>query len=235
MFKTIAVYHQCFDNKKATEFAIKNYKIYNNSLYFLISDGGLSFEDIANKYNCIYFNDGKNVGMNYLSSEQAIVIVQRLKYCFDKSNCDYLLLMEDDVFCKGKIILNEDFDLAGADTPGNIIHQTSLDYIKNKYKISPNVNYYNACGGSILNKNIFYENYDTIIKFLKEDHDYIKNILSGEKYKWSYGSMDSMINFLYMICGKKIIVNKLLTEYYRNPNWNSENFKLVHQYKLHYG
>ena len=55
MFKTIAVYHQCFDNKKATEFAIKNYKIYNNSLYFLISDGGLSFEDIFYFIKNVYF------------------------------------------------------------------------------------------------------------------------------------------------------------------------------------
>lgn len=234
MSNTLAVYHQCYNNEKATEFAVKNYKLYNDHPYYIISDGGSSFTDIIKKYNCIYYNDGYNVGMNYLNSDQAKIIVNRIKYCFENSGCEYLLLMEDDVLCRGKISVNKKINLAGADVPGNVIHTSSLDYIKEKYKVSPNINFYNACGGSILNKNIFFENYSIIVKFLNEDHDYIKNNLSGDKYGWAYGSMDSMLNFLYMICGKHITVNDMLTEYFRNPNWKTSQHLLVHQYKFYY-
>jgi hypothetical protein len=238
---TIAVYHQCFNNKRATEFALKNFKKYNtDSTYYLISDGGLDFSDVAEKYDCNYYNDNLNVGMNNLNSSQAMVILKRLKYCFDSSNAKYILLMEDDILCRGKIEINENFDLAGADTKNNLIGEKALDYIRKKYNVNPNVNWYNACGGSILNKNIFEENYEKLQKFILEDHDYIREKLSGDlfencpNYSWTYGWMDQMINFLYMICDKKISINPEHIECLRDPMWQSKPHKLVHQYKFNY-
>jgi hypothetical protein len=237
----LAVYHQCFDNIKATEFAVNNFRKYNpDTEYYLISDGGLNFFDLSIKYNCKYYNDNINVGMNDLNSNQALVILKRLKYCFDVSSAKYILLMEDDILCRGKIEITEDFDLAGADTKNNLIGERALDYIRKKYNVNPNVNWYNACGGSILNKNIFEENYEKLIKFILEDHDYIRKNLSGDLFKtspgysWTYGWMDQMINFLYMICDKKISINNEHIECLRDPLWKLKPHKLVHQYKFNY-
>lgn len=233
--RTLVAYHQCFKNRKATEFVVKNFRHHNPDIpYYLVSDGGDDFSDIAEKYNLKWIYYKRNVGMNYLPSKDAKVIVERLIKCFEDSKCEYMLLMEDDVYCVGNIEVENDFDIAGANTPGNIIANQAMDYIREKYNINPNVNWYNACGGSILNKNIFFENYDIIQKFLEEDHDFIIQNLSGEKFKWSFGSMDSLLNFLYMICGKEICINTDLTEHLRNPNWQSSSYKLVHQYKEHY-
>lgn len=233
--RTLVAYHQCFNNRKATEFAVRKFREHNPDIkYYLVSDGGSDFSDIAEKYNLNWVYDERNVGMNYLPAKDSWVLVERIMNCFDDSGCQYMLLMEDDILCRGKIEVENDFDLAGANTPGNFIGKESLEYIQNKYKITPNVNWYNACGGTILNKNIFYENYEIIETFIKEDHDYIMNTLSGEKYGWSFGSMDSFLGFLYMICGKQISINSDLIECLRYPNWESSPCKLVHQYKEHY-
>jgi len=50
MSKTFTAYHQCYKNKKATEFAIQKFRQYNpDAPYYLISDNGEDFSDIAEK------------------------------------------------------------------------------------------------------------------------------------------------------------------------------------------
>ena len=233
--RSLVAYHQCFNNRKATEFVVKNFREHNpDTPYYLWSDAGSDFSDIAAKYNVKWIYDERNVGMNYLPAKDSWVLIERIMDCFDDSKCEYMLLMEDDVYCRGTIEVENDFDLAGANTPGNIIGKEAFQYIKDVYGVNPNVNWYNACGGTILNRNIFYENHAIIKKFLEEDYDYIMNNLSGEQFGWTFGSMDSFLGFLYMICGKEISVNSDLVEHLRNPNWQSSTYKLVHQYKEHY-
>jgi len=233
--RTLVAYHQCFNNRKATEFAVKNFRQHNpDTPYYLISDAGSDFSDIAEKYNVNWVYDERNVGMNYLPAKDSWVLLERIMNCFNDSGSQYMLLIEDDVLCRGKIEIENGFDLAGANTPGNIIGKEAFEYIKQKYNVNPNVNWYNACGGTILNKNIFYENYDIIETFMKEDYDYIMNNLSGEQFGWSFGSMDSFLGFLYMVCGKEICINSDLVECLRTSDWRSSSHKLVHQYKEQY-
>jgi hypothetical protein len=233
--KRYCVYHQCFNNKKATEFAIKNFKEYNPDIdYYLVSDGGEDFSEIAKKYSCNYIFEKNNIGMNYYTVEQAHQIMNRLKNCAILSSSEYILLMEDDVLCRNKFNLYENIDLAGVYSPGNIIPKEVLDYLSKKYNITPNINWYNACGGTILNTDVLLNKFNLVEKFINEDHDYIVKNLSGEKYSFGYGSMDQLLVLIYFVCGKKISVNKQLTEYWRNPNWVHSNHALVHQYKEQY-
>jgi len=229
------VYHQCFNNLKATEFAIKNFKIHNPEIqYYLVSDGGKDFSEIAKKYSCKYSFEKDNIGMNYYTVDQAHKIINRLKDCAVDSGAEYILLMEDDVLCRKKINFNKKVDIAGVYSPGNIIPNEVLEYISKKYNVSPNINWYNACGGTLLNTEILFNKYDLIKKFIDEDHDYIKTNLSGEKFKFGYGSMDQLLVLIYFICGKNVSVNDQLTEYWRNPSWINSDHALVHQYKEQY-
>jgi hypothetical protein len=223
MSKTFSVYHQCYKNKKATEFAISQFKKYNPDVpYYLISDNGDNFLDLAEKYNCHYVHDEVNTGMNYLSPNHAKVLYGRLVDCFNVFGTDYVLLMEDDVLCRGKIIIEVDFNLAMSYVPGNKIYL--YNKIVEKYNSNPNVDWYGATGGSILNKNIFtfQENNKKVNKFIEEDYDPIM------------GSMDQFITTLYLLCGYDCSVNNLLGETHRTPNWRESNFPLIHCFKEMY-
>ena len=134
MSKTFTVYHQCYKNKKATEFVIQQFRQYNPDVpYYLISDNGEDFSDIAEKYNCYFVLDENNTGMNYLPTEHAKILYQRLVNCFNHFNTDYVLLMEDDVLCRGKLLIEDDFNLAMSHVPGNKIY-----LYDNFLKLQPN-------------------------------------------------------------------------------------------------
>jgi len=222
--KTFGVYHQCFKNRKATEFAIEQFRKHNpDTPYFLLSDAGNDFSDLAEKYNCTWVYDNKNVGMNYLPPEDAVILYDRLVNCFEVLKTDYIMLMEDDVLCRGKLnIGDEDFNLAASHVPGNDLKL--MNVIIEKYNPNPNINWYGATGGSFLNKNIFTEKQyiDLIRKFILEDH------ISDA------GSMDQFITTLYLICKKDCGVNELLVETHRTPNWKNTEHPLVHCFKEMY-
>lgn len=221
--KTFAAYHQCFTNKKATDFAIGEFRKHNpDTPYYLISDAGSDFSDIAEKYNCYYVYDEVNTGMNYLPVEHAKILFNRLANCFSHFNTDYILLMEDDVLCRGSLSIEDDFNLAMSCVPGNKVYL--YDIIVSKYNPSPNVDWYGATGGSFLNKNIFTEekNIQKIQKFMNEDYDQ------------KMGSMDQFITTLYLLCGYDCSVNSLLGETHRTPNWQNSNLPLIHCFKEMY-
>lgn len=222
--KTFGVYHQCFKNRKATEFAIEEFRKYNpDTPYLLLSDSGDDFSDLAERYDCIWIYDNKNVGMDYLPPEDAMTLYNRLINCFEILKTDYVMLMEDDVLCRGKLeIGDEDFNLAASYVPGNDLKLWNI--ILEKYNPTPNINWYGATGGSFLNKNIFteQEHIDLIRKFILEDH------ISDA------GSMDQFITTLYLICKKDCGINELLTETHRNQNWKNTEHPLVHCFKEMY-
>ena len=221
--KTFAAYHQCFDNKKATDFSIGEFRKHNPDIpYYLISDAGIDFSDIAMKYNCYYVYDEVNTGMNYLSAEHAKILYNRLVDCFNHFKTDYVLLMEDDVLCRGSIQIEGDFNLAMSYVPGNKVYL--YDKIVEKYNSNPNVDWYGATGGSILNKNLFTEekNIQKVQQFIDEDYDQ------------KIGSMDQFITTLYLVCGYECLVNGLLGETHRTLNWKESNLPLIHCFKEMY-
>ena len=223
--KSFSVYHQCFNNKKATEFAISEFRKYNPDIsYYLISDGGDDFSEIAKKYNCHFVLAPENIGTNYLEKNQAKIYLNRLRDAFIFSKTDYLLTMEDDVLCRKSLQLNEDFNLAMSYVPGNRLIPHIFEKSVKKYNITPNVDWYGATGGSILNKNIFFdpEKVSLIDKFMEED------------FESSLGSIDQFIVMLYLICGLDCSVNADLGETHRTPNWQNSDLALIHCYKEMY-
>jgi hypothetical protein len=130
--------------------------------------------------------------------------------------------MEDDVLCRKKIDITEDYTLAMSYVPGNKLWL--IDTIRKKYNNTPNVDWYGATGGSILNKNLFTNDYNlkTVSRFLNEDYDSVM------------GSMDQFITTLYVICGYDCSVNPFLGETHRTPNWQNSELALIHCYKEMY-
>lgn len=230
----LCVFHQCFKERAATDFAIKEFIHYNgNENYYLVSDGGPDLSDIAAKYNVNWCYE-PNITMNGLNGESVLNLIDRLKKYFTISECKYLMLMEDDVWCRGKLDYNFEFNAMGANSIYNIYHQDILSYVQNKYNLKIYNDYYNLCGGSILNRNIFFDHYDTLKSFALNDHDHLVELSKNKFENMVYGSWDSILNMLYMICGKAVLINEDLIETWRDNTWRTSNHKLVHWFKTFY-
>lgn len=223
--KQFSVYHQCYKNKKATRFAIENFRKYNPEIsYYLISDNGDDFSDIAEEFNCHFVMAPENIGTNYLEKNQAKVYLNRLKDAFEYSGTEYLLTMEDDVLCRDTLLLENDFNIAMSYVPGNKLRPHIFEKAVQKYGIIPNVDWYGATGGTFLNRNIFFdtEKVKLVDQFMEED------------YEATLGSIDQFIVMLYLICGLDCSVNPGLGETHRNPGWQNSDLALIHCYKEMY-
>jgi hypothetical protein len=223
--KKFSVYHQCYKNKRATEFAISNFREYNPDVpYYLISDGGDDFSDIAKKYNCHFVLAPENIGTNYLEKDKAKIYLNRIRDSFIYSNCEYALTMEDDVLCRGKLEIEGDFNIAMSYVPGNKLRPHIFQKAVKKYNINPNIDWYGATGGTFLNRNIFfdYEKVKLVDQFMEED------------FEPTLGSIDQFIVMLYLVCGLDCSINESLGETHRTPNWQQSNLPLIHCYKEMY-
>lgn len=230
----LAIFHQCYKEKTATSFAVSSFRRHNTDcIYYLVSDGGDDFSDIA-KQNNVEWCYENNVTMAMMNSEVALKVINRIKKYFEISSCKYLMLMEDDIWCRGKIDFDFEFNAIGANSINNIYHPDALSYISKKYGVDIKNNYFNLCGGSILNRDIFFYNFDIIEKFLFEDHDYIRKISKYENSGFEYGGWDSTLNMLYIICNKEVGINPEITETWRDADWRTNNKKIVHWFKSFY-
>lgn len=217
-----SVYHQVYNNKKATEFSVSEFRRYNpNVKYYLLSDGGLDFSDIANKYDCIYVHDELNTGLISLTADKVKILISRLRKFFKTTESKYGLYMEDDVLCRGKVSLENPIDITMLDVPTNkmILYDKIL-----KYNQNPNVDWYGSCGGNFL-MNIFEE---------QENIDLINRFLSNDFISDQAGTIDQLLPSLYLICGYKCTVNPLLSDLNRDPQWKSKSNPLVHSFKENY-
>lgn len=230
----LAIFHQCYKERQATEFAISEFRLHNpDNKYYLVSDGGEDYSDIAKNFNTEWYMED-NTTMNKLSGEVALKIVNRLKKYFTISGCEYLLLMEDDIWCRGRIDIQFEFNAIGANSFGNLYSKDVVSYILSAYNIDISEAFYNLCGGSILKRDIFFNNYDAIVDFLLNHHDNLIKSEINKNYSQIYGSLDSTLNMLYIINNKVVGINPEITETWRNPDWKTNGKKLVHWYKSHY-
>ena len=234
----LAAYHQAYKNKRATEEAIKSFREHNDGPYFLVSDGGDDFSDIANKYNCYYYHSEWNLelrdhnhpsGIYGMKKEEVLEWLNRFYFACTVDKCDHVIMMEDDVLIRGHIDVENEVEFCGLHAPGNVIQQELIDYLTEKYGAKFHNNWYGVPGGSIFKASTFVENYDRIVKIFDEEFDYIKENLCGN-FAW----VDVWMTVYYYLCGKEFTVNPHFTETTINSNWRDPNYAIVHQYKEHY-
>ncbi len=219
---SFAVYHQCYKNEKATNFAIENFRKHNPDVpYYLISDGGLNFEHLAKKYNCIYVHDENNTGLNYLPKDRAQRMIERIKTFFNTVNTEYGLYMEDDVYCVNKIELKRPFNIWMLPQRNNklSVYRTILQYNQ-----KPNVDWFGGCGGTIWNRNIFVEQ-----RYIDIINDFFQN-----NYNSCCGTIDELIPTLYLICGLECEGSEFLSDANATGDAFNERYKLIHAYKKMY-
>lgn len=225
------VHHQCFKNKKATEYSLKSLLDYNpKTPYVLWSDFGDDYTQISKKYKINYYYSDINVGYRYYDKNKAYELLSRIKKsCELYPKLPYVLWMEDDVLIKGKIKIDNNIQFSAGPDVGNRYLGNVFEYLCNKYDVNPNFNFYSTAGGTIMSSDVFTNKFHILEKFLEEDYEYIINNLWTE-----LPHHDIMIMTCHLICGKNYSVNPYHVELMRNSDWRNEKYTIVHGYKENY-
>lgn len=229
----LGAFHQAYKNKLATENAIKNFRyFYPKNPYFLFSDNGLDFSDIAKEYNCFYEYCDYRIGYDKCFGFGKVGSQEWLKR-FNKAcltlNTDYIIMMEDDVLIQNELVIENNIEFSGFNIPTNKFPKEFIEYMSSKYSAVFHNDWYGTGGGSIFKTSTFIENYERVSTIFKNEYDYIIDNLNV-----NFGWVDNFMTTFYYMCNKEHTLNPHLTEVTKNPNWQNPYFAIVHQYKEFY-
>jgi hypothetical protein len=223
--------------KLSTEKMVENVrKYYPDTYYFLGSD---SADDLSNIDNVKYFYFTDKVGYPSYSLEKILKWFERFKLACQECNTSHIMMMEDDVWIKKPITVEDDWEMAGHNiTIGNVIPDFIIDSITEFSGKKPLTNQYGCGGGSIFKVSTFLDNYDRVIQWFKMNHD-----LFQMRYN-PLGYMDCYMQVYYYLCGKDYTVNPYMTDthHHTNDGYDYDDFvlstplhiEIVNNYKKYY-
>ena len=74
-------FHTVYENKKATEFILTEFrKFYPDAPYTLCGDGGADYSDVAEKFNCNYIHSYMHIGRRNTGHESGIYVFTKDEY-----------------------------------------------------------------------------------------------------------------------------------------------------------
>jgi hypothetical protein len=232
-------FHTVYENKRATEFVLEQFRKYHpDAPYTICCDGGVDYSDLARKYNCNYVhsymrigrrNSGHPSGIYGFTKDESLHWIHMFREAaihVKNGGGSHMIMMEDDVLTQGEVKIDPNWQCAGFDVPGNKISPSLIEYIRQRYGATPNVDWYGAGGGSIFNINTFLDNYHQIYDFIDFEFEFILN-----KLDYRFGWLDLYMQIAYFILGKDYSINTNLTEVWKTPDYKNTNFSLVHAYK----
>jgi hypothetical protein len=222
----LGAYLPIYKNLELAERTVKSFRnFYPKEPFYLLSDNGLDFSDLAKKYDCYYEHSDVNTGINpYLSKESFSIQQNRFKRAFEYCCSDYVIYLEDDVLIRKKICIDPTVYIAGV-MVGNIIPQALIKYLEDKYRCKFEHNQYGACGGALLKRQTYIDNFNIVERFIKEDLDIVieccNRIIAG----------DMLMVVLYTIFGYTYKKNNEIVEVLRDSSWRNSSHAIVHQLK----
>jgi hypothetical protein len=165
-------FHTVYENKRATEFVLQEFRKYHpDAPYTICCDGGVDYSDLCEKYNVNYVhsymrigrrNSGHPSGVYGFTKDESLHWIHMFREAarhVKENGGTHMIMMEDDVLTQGEVKVNPIWECAGFEVPGNTIAPALLDFIRDKYGANPNVDWYGAGGGSIYNIETFLDNY----------------------------------------------------------------------------
>jgi len=248
----ICAYFQTYRNRKATEFVLENFRKHHpDAPLMMFSDAGSDFSDLASKYECNYQHRFINLGRQghqkikldseypvnpsyAFNKEEMLVWTQRFyEACLYglQKGCEYIIMLEDDVLVKNKItFVPENYGFCcGPENRENLISFNLIRYLKEKYNIECNVDYYACCGGTIFNTKVFVENYFSILNFINIEFNTLFYL--DDKIGW----VDFFMHVIFFFLGCKYIPNPQFAETWMKQKWGIDwempEYSIIHQYK----
>jgi hypothetical protein len=226
--------------KISTQQMVENVcKYYPDAYYFIGSDAADDLSDIAFLQNCDYQYYDVKVGYPSYTLEKLLLWFERFKYACLMCKTSHIMMMEDDVWIKKKLTVEDNWEMAGHNiTIGNVIPDFIIDSITEFSGKKPITNQYGCGGGSIFKVSTFLENYDRVIEWFKKNHDWFQI-----KYN-PLGFMDCYMVVYYMLCGKDYTVNPYMTDthHHTNDGYDYDEFvmsqpshiEIINNYKRYY-
>ena len=227
----IGFYFNCYKNKHATDKVLESLRsFYPNNPVFLMNDHGDNFEDIAEKYNCVYHYSSINLlGGRILNGKKvhcfcdvncANEYLKIIAECINKLEVDYLILIEDDVLIKGLVTQMPEHS---GGSPGMNLFKgclkdaTNFNFIKEKYPLMK-CDYWNQAGGSIIHcQTLSTCINNTKLSDIQQLDEYCKEGLEF------WHTNDILLGFILAVNGKK------------SEKWtNTTHSNIVHPYKGFY-
>jgi hypothetical protein len=143
----IGFMYVCYDSPKNVDDCLNSVrKHYKDEPIVLVSDGGLNFESIAQKYNCQYIHDKHN-NINYTKgdfTEWYKKLYNRYINTFNNMDVDYIIRLEDDVRCIRPLTKIPKRVISG---PSNIKNPLKPEIIQKLKKKGIKNNLWYNCGG----------------------------------------------------------------------------------------
>lgn len=229
----IGAYHQAYKNRNATFHAVESFRnFYPDTPYHLCSDNGFDFQDIAETFNCSYKHYDDRIGYDPkwgFGVSGAKKWLKRFHSALLNMECDYIVMMEDDVLIQNYIDLPEG-DIFVHNNKGNVIRKEFRDYFSEKYSVTFFDEWYGAGGGSIFKRDTFIKNYDRIMDIFEIEMQKVFDLKMNRGIGWP----DHFMTLFYTMCGKRQVPLSSLTEANKNSDWSNPKYSIVHQFKKYY-
>jgi len=180
----------------------------------LFEDGSDILKPIADEFSCDYKKTEIHGFNSHLSGRPITDLKTNLSWLgriYDScntslKNVDYFIIYEDDVWCLRKIQKKPIFDLSGANGP--LYNKKLANYLFNKFDTDEKerghwsqygtLESYQACGGTIVNKNRFMEAYNKL-----NDIDWVLiSSLDNRAIEWSDASLSFIMQHAGFSCGR---------------------------------
>ena len=187
---SLGFFYQTINRPKATENVLENVrKFYPDAPIVLFGDGGVDLTELAAKYGCIFRitpeKTGDSKATNFADTNAALIWLNRIKEACEKMDTDWVMLLEDDVFIRGKV-LSAHHAIAGP--LGHFVQEALRDEIR---KHNPFFSgQYGACGGSLFRRKV-------ALKCFAECQSIVPLIEKFPFLLWS----DALLTCLFEMCG----------------------------------
>ena len=238
---TISFMHLATAGKsKATDAIIANIrKYYPHSYYFLGSDGIDDLSEIANKYKCDYKFYENRLGYPSYDSKKVIEWLHRFKYACEQCETSHIMMVEDDVWIKKPLTIDDNWQMVGYDVKiGNIIPSNIIKSIGTFSGKEPLTNQYGLGGGSIFKVRTFLDNFNLVLEWFTTEYD------TFQKEYNPLGYMDCYMLVYYFLCGQDYKPNPYYTDSHHHTNDGydydefvnnqPEHIEIINNYKKYY-
>ncbi len=165
----IGAYFQVFNQKKATFETLKSFRQhFPDAPVYLLSDKGEDFSEIARHFSCDY--EYADVNIAYWPCKDIVGWLARLHaVCKKYQDCDWILLLEDDVRVRDRISKPPRGHLVGQGggdglNAGKQISAAAKAFLRDRYP-GLEINGISGCGGSLFHRESFERAYENIAAY----------------------------------------------------------------------
>jgi hypothetical protein len=208
----LAVHHQCFRSPEATRHAASLFLRWNPDVpYYLWSDAGDDFSELARSLNINYQRSEINVGHSRYNQEQLYELLSRIRQTANSSGADLILWMEDDVITRKQLKIASDVQSTCLSTTHKI-WPACHDLLRQKYHVEPNVPSWGMAGGSLLNGRLFRERWPLIHEFASVDYPHLLKTCGPE-----VAYADVLMQMIHMIAEVPCEIGKYVVDHCERP------------------